>query len=188
MFSWWAGCEPRRRHRSGGSGIITVDITVDEIPAGLWIRWNSAEPADPDGLAYAIPILPEGPAVVVSRPGDPPMRSVDVRRVIEAIPANLHDRLIATPYGDRPLADGELGAVLSAAVNRTLRVRTGLALHLFGRGRQIVTVDSQGLPTWVLSRRRSPGARTAAAGSGRGWHRPTSSCRPAPHSSCSTSS
>jgi hypothetical protein len=61
----------------------------------------------------------------------------------------LRDNLIVVPYGDRPLADnGHLGTVAAGALNRAVRVRTGLPLFVPGVGRQVVAVGANGAPTW----------------------------------------
>ena len=127
------------------------ELTVEQIPAGLWVR-RTRSPAgrpQPTDLAFATPVQPDVVTLLVSRPGDPPLRGTDLRRLIEAMPATLLERLVVTPYGDHPVADGELGAVASVAANRTLRVRTGLPLQMAGRGQQVVAIDSEGNPTWI---------------------------------------
>ncbi|MER7415948.1 hypothetical protein ABT346_04030 [Micromonospora peucetia] len=156
------------------------EITVEQIPAGLWVHrsHSPAGPVEPTDLAFAVPIQPDTVTLLVSRPGDPPLAAADLRRTIEAIPAALRERLVVTPYGDNPVADGALGATASAAANRTLRVRTGLALHLSGRGAQVTAVGMDGTPTWI------PFAREIAwrpHGGGRilSWTAPTDQLLPA---------
>ncbi|WP_405095609.1 hypothetical protein [Micromonospora sp. NBC_01412] len=156
------------------------EVTVEQIPAGLWVRrsHSPAGPVEPTDLAFAVPVQPDTVTLLVSRPGDPPLPAADLRRTIEAIPAALRERLVVTPYGDTPVADGALGATASAAANRTLRVRTGLALHLSGRGAQVAAVGVDGAPTWI------PFAREIAwrpHGGGRilSWTAPTDQLLPA---------
>ena len=138
---------------------------MEEIPAGLWVRWpgDPARTPDPTDLGFAIPVQSTAMAMLVSRAGDPPLRTADLRRLVEAMPDSLRDRLVVIPYGDRP-TDGPVGAVVSLAANRTLRVRTGLPLRLAGRGSQVVAVDAAGEPTWTpfareISWRPQGGAR-----------------------------
>ncbi|MGW0434745.1 hypothetical protein ACWDV4_19690 [Micromonospora sp. NPDC003197] len=127
------------------------EVTVEQIPAGLWVRRSRgrAGPVEPADLAYAIPIQSESVTMLVSRPGDAPLRATDLRRMIEVMPASLLERIVVTPYGDTPVADGELGAVASVAANRTLRVRTGLPIRLSGRGQQVAAIGADGMPTWT---------------------------------------
>lgn len=127
------------------------EITVDQIPSGLWLRRSHSPlgPVDPTDLAFAAQVEPDSVTLLVSRPGDPPLSATALRRVIEALPAGIRDRLVVTPYGDHPVVDGPLGAVASAAAGRTLRVRTGLPLHLAGRGQQVTAVGADGSPTWI---------------------------------------
>jgi hypothetical protein len=99
-------------------------------------------------LAFAVPADASTMALVVSRPGDPGLPSAKLRQLVEALPDSLRDRLAVIPYGDRAVADGHLGALVSLAANRTVRVRNGMPLHLPGRGRQIVAVGPDGVPTW----------------------------------------
>src|SRR5205814_10026866 len=107
------------------------------------------EPADAGDLAFAIPVSETNISLVVSRAGGPPVRQESVWRLIEAVPPELYDRLVVVPYGDRPVEDARLGAVVSLAANRTLRVRTGMPLLLdaFGGG-EVVAVGADGEPTW----------------------------------------
>lgn len=124
------------------------ELAIEEIPAGLWVRWpGHATP--PDDLAFAIPMHPTNIALVVSRAGDPPLRTGPLRRLLEVMPDSLRDRLVVIPYGDRPVADGALGAVVSLAANRALRVHTGLPLRLSGMGPRVVAVDADGTPAWL---------------------------------------
>jgi hypothetical protein len=121
-------------------------VIVEEIPAGLWMHWpGEARPTD---LAFALPVNDANMALVVSRAGDPPLRTNDLRRVVQALPDRLYDRLTVVPYGDEPVAESRLGPVVSLAANRTLRVRTGMPLYISGRGSQVVAVGPDGVPTW----------------------------------------
>ena len=126
---------------------VIPDVVIEEIPAGLWI--HRPGPARRNDLAFAIPVNAGAMSLVFSRPGDPPLRRDDVWRLIEAVPVELYDRLTIVPYGDRPVEDARLGAIVSLAANRTLRVRTGMPLLLdaFGGG-EVVAVGADGEPTW----------------------------------------
>jgi hypothetical protein len=121
-------------------------VVVEQVPAGLWVRQPGEVHAS--DLAFAVPIHPKTLALIVSRAGDQPIRASDLRRLIEAVPETLRDRLAVTPYGDEPVANGRLGPVVSSAANETLRVRTGLPLKLPQAGTQIVAIGRNGAPTW----------------------------------------
>jgi hypothetical protein len=121
-------------------------VVVEEVPAGLWIHWPGAARAS--DLVFAVPVSPTTLSLVCSRPGDKPLRRADVWRLIEVLPPELHERLAVVPYGDRPVDDDRLGAVVSLAANRTLRVRTGMPLLLDGAGSKVVAVGADGDPTW----------------------------------------
>ncbi|MBO4209041.1 hypothetical protein [Micromonospora echinofusca] len=127
------------------------EVTVEQIPSGLWIRRSHSPlgPVDPTDLAFAAQVEPDSVTLLVSRPGDPPLPATALRRVIEALPAGIRDQLVVTPYGDNPVADGPLGAVASAAAGRTLRVRAGLPLQLAGRGPQVTAIGADGSPAWI---------------------------------------
>jgi hypothetical protein len=133
-------------------GIAGVD--VEEVPAGLWVRW--AGTAGASDLGFAVPVHRATMALLVSRAGDPPLRNADLRRVAQALPVALWDRLAVVPYGDEPVAGARLGAVVSVAANRVVPVRTGLPLCRQGGGIQVVAVGPDGEPAW------SPFAHTLA--------------------------
>jgi hypothetical protein len=138
---------PRWERGLSASAHVRTDLSVEEIPAGLWVRWPGL-PSDPDDLAYAIPVHPDSAALLVSRAGDRPLPSASLGRLVEAMPEQLREQLVVIPYGDQPVADGALGAVVSLAAARTLRVQTGLPLHLSGLGTRIVVVDADAEPAW----------------------------------------
>jgi hypothetical protein len=133
-------------------GIAGVD--VEEVPAGLWVRW--AGRASSTDLGFAVPVHPDTMVLLVSRAGDPPLRNADIRRLLQALPVPLWDWLTVVPYGDEPITGARLGAVVSVATNRVVPVRTGLPLCRPGGGIQIVAVGRDGEPTW------SPFAHTMA--------------------------
>jgi hypothetical protein len=99
-------------------------------------------------LVFAVPVQASTIALVVSRPTDPGLPSAAVGQLVQALPEALRDRLVVIPYGDRAVEDGHLGAVVSLAASRTIRVRNGLPLHVPGRGAQVVAVGPDGVPTW----------------------------------------
>ncbi len=119
---------------------------VQEIPSGLWIRRPG--PVSSGDLVFAVPVHPTAVALVVSRPGDTPLRTADVRQLIEALPPAVREQLVLIPYGDDPVQDARLGEIGSEAANQTLRVRTGLPLDLVGQGRHVVAVRGGGVPAW----------------------------------------
>jgi hypothetical protein len=121
-------------------------VVVEEIPCGLWLH----RPAriGKDDFAFGVPVLADSMILLVSRPGDPGLRAVEVRRVVEALPEALCDRMMLVPYGDRPVADARLGAVASSAARRTVRLRNGLPLFVPGRGAQVLAIGPDGAPTW----------------------------------------
>lgn len=158
----------------GDSG--ATGVTVSEIPVGLWVHGPGPPPplvpagpgarervyravllgTGPDGsstshyldLAYSIPRSSDSVAVLVSRPGDPGVTSAALGQVLSALPDPVLERLVVLPYGARPIVDGSLGAAVSRAANRTVRVGNGLPLYLPGRGPQVTAIGTDGVPTW----------------------------------------
>ncbi len=124
----------------------TDDIVVEQVPAGLWAhRPGVVELTD---LAFAMPAEAHNVILLVSRAGDAPLPAVGLRSVVAGLPQAVRERLVAVPYGDQPLADARLGAVLAAAVGRGVRVRTGLTVQVDHRRPTVVAVDANGDPTW----------------------------------------
>jgi hypothetical protein len=122
------------------------DVVVDEVPAGLWIhRQGLVKQTD---LAFSVAADPQAVKLLVSRPGDEPLRAAQLQRLVVSLPDGLHQRMVVLPYGDQPVADGRLGAVMAAATERRVRVGTGLALRLAHGGSQVVAVDQNGAPAW----------------------------------------
>ena len=160
--AWWRfrpGRDPQQLGRRGPepqwerqlAGVVESRLSLgplilEEVPCGLWVR--RAGTLDHRELVFGIPTDPSSVALVVSRPGDPPLLAADIRHLIESMPAALYEHLVLIPYGDHPLADARLGAAGSAAANQTLRVRTGLPLEIVDGGRHVVAVGDDGSATW----------------------------------------
>jgi hypothetical protein len=160
LGAWWR-CRPGRSPEAIGRrypapdwepelagfndpGIAGVD--VEEIPAGLWVHWSRKTRGT--DLAYAVPVQDSSMALVVSCAGDPPLRAADVRRLIQAMPETLRERLLVIPYGDEPVADTRLGALVAESANRALPIRNGVPLLFSGHHVQTVAVGRNGRPTW----------------------------------------
>jgi hypothetical protein len=87
-------------------------------------------------------------ALLVSRPGDPPLRAADLTRMVSTLPGALRQRLVAVPYNDQPVAGARLGEVVAAAAGHTIRASTGLVVwSTRGRG-EVVVMDRGGTPAW----------------------------------------
>jgi hypothetical protein len=99
-------------------------------------------------LAFAMPAEAHHVMLLVSRAGDAPLAAAGLQSVVAALPHAVRERLVAVPYGDRPLADARLGALLATAVGRGVRVRTGLTVQVDQRRSTVVAVDINGAPTW----------------------------------------
>ncbi len=158
--AWWR-CRPGRAPVATGARFPTPswendlalvadpelpDIVLDEVPAGLWVH----RPGVPDltDLAYAMPVDEQAVALLVSRPGDPPLPANQLIRLIGRLPRTLQDNLLAVPYGDEPVTDAPLGAVAAIATEGAVRASTGLTLQVSRRRRRVFAVNDHGKPTW----------------------------------------
>ena len=136
-------------------------LIVEQVPAGLWVR-RPGKVTRKD-LAYSVPMETQWIALLVSRPGDPPLPALDFIRLAAALPEALRDQLIAVPYGDEPVDGFPLGAVMATAFERDVRVRNGVALQMNQYRRKVLTIDRRGIPGWmpfVREFRWQPGGRT----------------------------
>ncbi|GEM_PF-6013912 len=122
------------------------DLVIDQIPAGLWLhRHGSGSVTD---LVYSVPVDPADPALVLSHPAEEPLRSDEFAGALNALSHQTARRVVFTPYGPQPLADGRLGEVATVILGQPARVRTGLPLHTPSGQRAVVTVDENGVPRW----------------------------------------
>jgi hypothetical protein len=158
---WW-------RFRSGGSPVrvgwrfpaprweadlgmvddaeLPGDLLLEHVPAGLWLhRRGHTTITD---LAYSVPIDQKHPALILAHPAEAPLQRDELGRGIGAIPALTTDRLVYTPYGQHPTADGPVGPVMADLLGRAVHARTGLPLCAPEGQRAVVTIDGKGLPRW----------------------------------------
>jgi hypothetical protein len=125
---------------------LAGDLVLDHIPAGLWLhRHNVGSVTD---LAYSVPTDPSHPALILSHPSEAPLHREELGRGMAAIPTLTADRVVFTPYGQRPLVDGPIGPVVADLLGRAVHVRTGLPLCAPAGQRAVVTIDGKGLPRW----------------------------------------
>jgi hypothetical protein len=123
------------------------DLVLDHVPAGLWLHRRSAGAAVTD-LAYSVPTDNANPALILSHPSDAPLRRDEMIAGIGAIPQQLIERMVFTPYGECPIADGQIGPMVAELIGRAVHVRTGLPLCAPAGQRAVVTIDNKGLPRW----------------------------------------
>jgi hypothetical protein len=71
-----------------------------------------------------------------------------LRRLVEALPDAVRERLLLVPYGDQPVGDERPGRVVATATGHAVRVRTGLTLRTARGGREVVAVDRDSAPSW----------------------------------------
>src|SRR6185437_14774983 len=125
---------------------LAGDVVLDPVPAGLWLhRRNVSSVSD---LAYSVPTDPEHPALILSHPSEEPLQRDEIVRGIQAIPTPMTEKLVLTPYGRCPVADGEVGPLVADLIGRAVHVRTGLPLCAPAGQRAVVTIDDKGLPRW----------------------------------------
>lgn len=132
---------------AGFSDPAVPGMVVEQIPAGLWVRRPGR--VTRRDLAYAIPAEARSIALVVSRPGDPPLPALDFIRLASALPSSIRDQLVAVPYGDEPVEGFPLGAVMATAIERNVRVLNGLPLQVDRYRRRVFTIDRGGSPNWA---------------------------------------
>jgi hypothetical protein len=122
------------------------DLVLDPVPAGLWLhRRNVSSVSD---LAYSVPTDPEHPALILSHPSEEPLQRDEIVQGIGVIPIPMTEKLVLTPYGRCPVADGEVGPMVADMLGRAVHVRTGLPLCAPAGQRAVVTIDDKGLPRW----------------------------------------
>jgi hypothetical protein len=138
------------------------DLILDHVPAGLWLHRRSV--GSITDLAYSVPTDPNHPSLILSHPTEAPLRRDEIGHGIKAIPALTTDRVVFTPYGGRPLADGPVGPVIADLLGRAVHVRTGLPLCAPAGQKAVVTIDSKGLPRWRTFARELGHAPRAGAG------------------------
>jgi hypothetical protein len=142
----WRYPEPQWDADLGEVGEIGDDLVVEQVPAGLWLHRNGYRSVT--DLVFSVPVDPADPALIVSHPSEAPLQRDDIARALHALPRRTLNRLVFTPYGPQPIADGRLGDVAAAALGSPARVRPGLPLYGSGGRRALVTVDSDGRPCW----------------------------------------
>src|SRR5690348_280835 len=125
---------------------LAGDVVLDPVPAGLWLhRRNVSSVSD---LAYSVPTDSEHPALILSHPSEEPLQHDEIVQGIGVIPAPMAEKLVLTPYGRCPVADGQVGPIVADMLGRAVHVRTGLPLCAPAGQRAVVTIDDKGLPRW----------------------------------------
>jgi hypothetical protein len=142
----WRYPGPRWDAELGDIGDLGHDLVVEQVPAGLWLHRSGYRSVT--DLVFSVPVDPADPALIVSHPSEAPLRRDELARALALLPRRTLERLVFTPYGPQPLADGRLGDVAATALGAPVRVRAGVPLYATGGKRALVTVDSGGRPLW----------------------------------------
>ncbi|NJC86124.1 hypothetical protein [Planosporangium mesophilum] len=130
----------------GEVGDLGNDLVVEQVPAGLWLHRSGYRSMT--DLVYSVPVDPDDPALIVSHPDEKPLQRDELARALAILPRRTAERLIFTPYGPEPVADGRLGEVAASLLGAPTRARTGLPLYGSGGQRALVTIDADGRPRW----------------------------------------
>ncbi|MGC9667713.1 hypothetical protein ACNTMW_14305 [Planosporangium sp. 12N6] len=148
----------------GDVGELGNDLVVEQVPAGLWLHRSGYR--NVTDLVYSVPVDPDNPALIVSHPDEKPLHHDDLARALAILPRRTVERLVFTPYGPEPVAEGRLGDVAASILGTPTRSRIGLPLYGSGGQRALVTIDADGRPRWrpfVRELRHDPRAVSAAA-------------------------
>ncbi|HEV7898408.1 MAG TPA: hypothetical protein VGP31_11250 [Planosporangium sp.] len=130
----------------GDVGELGNDLVVEQVPAGLWLHRSGYRGMT--DLVYSVPVDPDDPALIVSHPDEKPLQRDELARALAILPRRTVERLVFTPYGPEPAADGRLGEAAAALLGTPTRARAGLPLYGSGGQRTLVTVDADGRPRW----------------------------------------
>jgi hypothetical protein len=142
----WRFPAPRWEVDLNAVGELPRGLALDQIPAGIWLhRPGNRSVSD---LVFSVPVDPADPALILSHPNEAALHADDIRRAMNALPPRAVERVIFTPYGQRPITEGPVGEVAAAILNKNVRVRTGLPLCAAAGQRAVVAVDDGGLPRW----------------------------------------
>jgi hypothetical protein len=142
----WRFPAPRWEIDLNAVGEVPRGLVLDQVPAGIWLhRPGHRSVTD---LVFSVPVDPADPALILSHPSEPALHADDLRRAANALPPRAVERVILTPYGQRPVAEGSVGEVAAAVLGKTVRVRTGLPLCAAAGQRAVVAIDDRGLPRW----------------------------------------
>ncbi len=142
----WRFPAPRWEIDLNAVGELPRGLVLDQVPAGIWLhRPGNRSVSD---LIFSVPVDPADPALILSHPGEAPLHADDLRRAANALPPRAVERVILTPYGQRPVAEGPIGEVAATVFGKNVRVRTGLPLCAAAGQRAVVTIDDGGLPRW----------------------------------------
>ncbi|WP_435130637.1 hypothetical protein [Actinacidiphila sp. bgisy144] len=165
---WWRfapGSEPRSMGRQLPApswqaeldrlaGSVTGETVVHRIPAGLAVRPLDAPPPLPGDLAFAVPVGPDRPVVLVGAPGDEvELTAHDVVGALALLPPPLRPAVRLAPGGNSDLLQAAQLAADTFAVD--VEVLTGAPLMTDnltpdGDTHQVRTVliGRDGTPAW----------------------------------------
>ena len=127
-------------------GTNDTDVTVTEIPSGVWLRPHDAPPVRQEDLAVAAPAGSDMVTVLVGVAGGTRVSLTAVARFLGALPRSLRDAAVLVDH-DRTAGEGSLGAACADLTGHAVRVSPGLAL-LDAEGRPRVTVIAGDEPGW----------------------------------------
>lgn len=139
----WEAMDPNSPWPTGEVGIS------EPIPAGLWLRAQQPafDPGAPDARPIvALPCRDNVLTVVVGGPGQAPIPTDEVCRLLTALPFAARSRVRLVPYG----TDTSVGRLVADQLNESIFMYTGLPVGNLRNspGAAVVAVDPRGQQTW----------------------------------------
>ncbi|WP_285753478.1 hypothetical protein [Lentzea sp. NBRC 105346] len=139
----WEAMDPNSPWPTGEVGIS------EPIPAGLWLRAQQPafDPGAPDARPIvALPCRDQVLTVVIGGPGQAPIPTDEVCRLLTALPQAARTRVRLVPYG----TDTSVGRLVADQLGEPIFMYTGLPVGNLrnGPGAATVAVDPRGQQTW----------------------------------------
>jgi len=141
----WEAMDPNSAWPTGDVGI------AEPIPAGLWLRAQSV-PFDPNSAdARAIVALPcreNVLTIVIGGPGQPPIPTEEICKLLDALPSAARSRVRLVQYDIE--AGAEQAQLVAEQLGEPINIYTGLPVSNLreGGGAVVVAVNRRGQPTW----------------------------------------
>ncbi|OKI36578.1 hypothetical protein A6A25_21110 [Saccharothrix sp. CB00851] len=155
----WEAVDPNTPWPTGEVGIS------EPIPAGLWLRAQRAQfdPQAPDARAViGLPCRDNVLTVVVGGPGQPPIPTDEVCRLLGGLPSAARSRVRLVWYGGEHQAQA-----VADQLGEPISLYTGLPVGSLRTGAAVVAVNPRGQQTWrpyVTEVRYAPGGPPVVSG------------------------
>ncbi|MGM1062398.1 hypothetical protein [Saccharothrix sp. Mg75] len=155
----WEAVDPNAPWPTGEVGVS------EPIPAGLWLRAQRApfDLASPDARSVVgLPCRDNVLTVVVGGPGQPPIPTEEVCRLLGGLSAAARSRVRLVWYGG-----DHQGQAVADELGEPVSLYTGLPVGALRTGAAVVAVNPRGQQTWrpyVTEVRYAPGGQPVVAG------------------------